>query len=199
MSRYVTFNPTAMKKDCDFLLLKKILCKTTEFGTDYKIDEETIPKMVRNNERYIQSLYKHLKGIYKDTEFVMDHHKKPKMALEDALSIIILYQRVFSTAREKTVDTADEYVVNQSIFCKFVDPGFSVDAPSQTWSDKTKAAANLYQSVLDIQQNFVTLGQVRQTIDKLISDLTDGMKAGELIRLINHIEKQVLCGTVSMF
>ena len=189
ISRYITFNPNAMKEQCDFLLLKKILCRTTEFRKDYEIDEETIPKMVKHNERFIQALYKHLKGIYKETQFPMDL-KKPKMALEDALSIIILYQRVFSTAKEKIIDSADEFVVNQSIFCKFVDPTFSVDAPSEKWSDKTKAAANLYQSVLDIQQNFVTLGQVRQTINMLISDLTDGMKAGELIRLLNHIGKK---------
>ena len=179
--------------ECDFHLLKQILCDVKGFRKNYEIDLEAIPHMVRDHTQNIQALFKHLENLYNETEFHFDHHKKPQMALEDALSIIILYQRVFSVTREKIVDSADEYVVNQDIFCKFVDPGFSVDDPVEKWSDKTKAAANLYQSVLDIQQNFVTLGQVRQTIDKLISDLTDGMKAGELIRLINHIEKQVLC------
>ena len=53
---------------------------------------------------------------------------------------------------------------------------------------KTIAASNLYQSVLDIdiQQNFVTLGQIRQTIDILLREIYN-LKCGELIRLSNHI------------
>ena len=190
LSRYITFHPSAAKMECSFTLLRQILSEEKGFRKNYEIDQETIPHMVRDSEENIMKLFEHLRNLYEEAEFSMDHHKKSKMALEDALSIIIIYQRVFWVTREKIVDSADEYVVNQDIFCKFVDPSFSVDEPPDKWSNKTKAAANLYQSVLDIQQNFVTLGQVRQTIDLLISDLTVGMKAGELIRLINHIETQ---------
>lgn len=112
------------------------------------------------------------------------------MTVGDALSIIVLYQRIFSTTNKKIVDSADEFVVNRDTFCKFVDPEFQVDDPSKKWSVRTKAAASLYHSVLDVQQRFVTLGQVRKTINVLISDLTDKIKSGELIRLINHIERK---------
>ena len=191
LSRYITFNAKAMKRECDLNLLKEILHGNIKFGDDYEIDEETIPKMVTKNDKYIDALYDHLKRFYEYTDFMMDHHKHSEMTVGDALSIIILYQRAFGTMRHRIIDSADEYVVNQDIFCKFVDPAFRVDAPLEKWSNRTKAAVNLYQSVLDHQQNFVTLGQVRQTIDMLISQLIEGMGAGKVSRLMNHIGKKV--------
>ena len=191
LSRYITFNPNAMNEECDSNVFRTILCETTTFGDDYEIDEETIPKMVTKNEKYITALYDHLQRFYDNTDFAMDDEPDSGMTVGDVLAIIILYQRTFSTLKQRIMDSADEYVVDQDIFCKFVDPSFSVDAPSQKWSQRTKAAVNLYQSVLDHRENFVTLGQVRQTINMLILQLTEGMGAGKLSRLMNHIGKKI--------
>ena len=45
-------------------------------------------------------------------------HYKPEMTVGDALSIIVLYQRIFSTTNKKIMDSADEFVVNRDTFCK---------------------------------------------------------------------------------
>ena len=122
----------------------------------------------------------------------MEQDKRKKITLEDAVSIILLYERTFSVVSGKIIDGADEFVVNHDLFCKFVDPQYIIDdADDHTkWSGKSKAASNLYQAVLDIRQNFVTLGQIRQTIDALLEDI-HAMKCGELIRIINHIGKRM--------
>ena len=190
LSRHITFTPNMSKVECDSNLLKEILCENISFGDEYEIDEETIPKMVRKNEKYIEDLHHHLIQFYDDTDFE-HHHKNAKMTVGDALSIVILYQRMFMTMEHKINDSADEYVVNQDIFCKFVDSSFNVedDIPGE-WSKKTKSAINLYQSVLDHLENFVTLGQVRQTVCILASQIIEGMGAGKLSRLLNHISKR---------
>ena len=156
LSRYVTFNPKEREQQFDLNVFKRILVNTLAFDSNsqYHIDDETIPKMVRNNDQYIEQLYKHLTEIFTETQFIgVVKDEKQKMTLEDAVSIILLYQRIFSVLSSKIVDSADEFVVNHDLFCKFVDPSFNIDESHQKWNNKTKAASNLYQSVLDIQQN----------------------------------------------
>ena len=106
------------------------------------------------------------------------------MTLEDVLAMIMLYERTFSTLNTKIVEDGDIFVATHDIFCKFVDKGFDPDKEKHEWSNKTQAASDLYQSVLDEQQHFVTLGQIRQTIDKLMHDIA-AMKCGELTRIMN--------------
>eukprot|EP01083_Nonionella_stella_P161426 528743_1 len=200
LARYITFNPHETKKECGLTMFKQILSYTVQFDAKgmYRIDEEAVPKRIRNNDNYTEQLYNHLKDILQSTEFdetAHDKGKKKNMTLEDVVSIITLYQRIFSVVQQKIIDSADEFVVNHDLFCKFVDPtDFKVDGPRDEWSNKTQAASNLYQSVLDIQQNFVTLGQIRQTVDVLLSDIK-AMNCGELIRMINHIDMRMKADT----
>eukprot|EP01083_Nonionella_stella_P213062 768781_1 len=189
MARYITFNPANIHDTCELHKLKLILIGTVSFDQaddKYKIDEETIPK-VMHNPKYIEQLHKHLVSIFVNTA-IIDKHRK--MTVQDAAAIIMLYERIFEVIQDKIVDSADAFVVHHALFCKFVDPqcplNVDIDYMRDSWSNKTLAASNLYQSVLDIQQKFVTLGQVRQTIMKLYTDI-DGLECGELMRLMNHI------------
>eukprot|EP01083_Nonionella_stella_P199884 732606_1 len=113
------------------------------------------------------------------------------MTCEDVLSMIMLYERTFSTLNAKIIEGADLYVATHDVFCKFVDTkGFDPDiANKNEWTNKTKVASDLFQSVLDEQQSFITLGQIRQTINKLMNDIS-AMKCGELTRIMNHLHKQ---------
>ena len=192
LSRYITFNPKEANKHCTKEKLKKILCNTVVFGK-YTIDEESVPRMIRNNEKYIEDLHYHLEDLFmtatKDQDFnAIMKEQKQRITLEDVLSIILLYLRIFSVVQDKIIDSADEFVVNHELFCKFVD--FDFDVGNDNWSNKTRAASNLYQNVLDIQQGYVTLGQIRQTIDHLLDDIVN-MECGELIRIANHIGKKM--------
>eukprot|EP01083_Nonionella_stella_P122850 369792_1 len=188
MARYITFKRSEIDKSCELQTLKTILIKTGEYERKYTIDVETLPGVMKNDS-YIEELHKHLLEIFTQTK-MMDKHRK--MTVEDAAAMIMLYQRIFEVIGNKVVDSADAFVVHHAKFCKFVDPTFvditvgGIEYSQDSWSNKTLAASNLYQSVLDIQQNFVTLGQVRQTIMKLYTDI-DGLKCGELMRLMNHI------------
>ena len=102
----------------------------------------------------------------------------------------MLYERTFSTLRTKIIADGDMFVCTHDVFCKFADAkGFNVDLDPKEWSNKTHAASDLYQSALDEAQNFVTLGQIRQTIDKLMSDIAT-MKCGELTRIMNHLYRE---------
>eukprot|EP01084_Bolivina_argentea_P258853 436565_1 len=114
--------------------------------------------------------------------------KKDEMTMKDVLTMILLFQRTFDTLNTKIVDSGDDYVVSHDVFCKFIDSKFDPD--KREWSECTKAASDLFQSVLDEQQNFITLGQVRSTIDTLMDDIA-AMECGELTRIKNHVAAMV--------
>ena len=173
LSRFATFHPADMKNKCTANVLRRILYNTLEFGEDrqYGIDDETIPKLIRND-RHIQQLYEHLYNLYHDTsknkftDEIMEQTGQ-SMTLEDVLSMIMLYERTFSTLNTKIVDDGDLFVVTHEVFCKFVDvKGFDPDKEKHQWTNKTLSASNLFQSVLDEQQNFVTLVKY----DKLLTN-----------------------------
>eukprot|EP01084_Bolivina_argentea_P125440 222252_1 len=58
------------------------------------------------------------------------------------------------------------------------------------WTEKAKVAHNIFQSVLDSVQHFVTLGQVMQTINTLIDDVLD-MECGDLTRILNILSNKM--------
>ena len=58
------------------------------------------------------------------------------------------------------------------------------------WTRKAKIAANIFQSVLDSQHMFVTLGQVMQTVNSLIDEVLD-MRCGDLTRIMNHLSNKM--------
>eukprot|EP00485_Elphidium_margaritaceum_P015088 CAMPEP_0202731060 /NCGR_PEP_ID=MMETSP1385-20130828/186951_1 /ASSEMBLY_ACC=CAM_ASM_000861 /TAXON_ID=933848 /ORGANISM="Elphidium margaritaceum" /LENGTH=2462 /DNA_ID=CAMNT_0049397343 /DNA_START=90 /DNA_END=7479 /DNA_ORIENTATION=- len=196
LSRYATFYASKMKEKCTFALLREILCDTLDFG-EYEIDEAMIPKVVRAGKNYpyeyVQQLYDHLVDIYHDTmknEFasIIIEKTLQHMSLEDVLSIIMLYERVFDTVNTKIVEDGNMFVVTHAVFCKFADPkGFDPDAEREAWTHKTKAASDFFQAVLHEQQNFITLGQVRQTIDEMMNDIS-AMRCGELTRIMNYLQ-----------
>ena len=209
LSRYATFYPKHMKQKASVDTLKQIFYNTLQFGDKYGIDDEVIPRIVRKD-KYIQQLYDHLYDIYNDTcknkfNSIIMEQTLEYMTLEDVLSMIMLYERTFSVLRAKAVEHGDQFVASHDVFCKFVDNGkhfdkdkgekgemvdnYDPDLPEEEWSNKTQAASELYQAALDEAQQFVTLGQIRQTVDKLIHDIA-AMKCGELTRIMNHLQKQ---------
>ena len=58
------------------------------------------------------------------------------------------------------------------------------------WTPKARNANNLYITVLDAQQHFVTLGEVMQTINRLIQQALR-IKCGDLTRIMNHLSRQM--------
>eukprot|EP01083_Nonionella_stella_P180070 641139_1 len=194
LSRFATFYPENVKEECSMDVFRTILVHQKKFGSMYRIDEQTIPKKVKNN-RYIEQLYGHLLDIYNDTSenkfnSIIAEKTKSYMSVEDVMSIVMLYERTFSTLNMKTVDSGDMFTCDHDVFVKFVDAkGFTPGSPMKDWTHKTRATSDLFQSVLDDAQKVVTLGQVRQTIDKLMRDI-GGMKCGELTRIMNHLRHQ---------
>jgi len=196
LSRFATFYPAKMKEKCTFPMLRAILGELYQFGHDYEIDDEMVPKLVRaGNYKYVQQLHDHLYDIYHDTlknkfSSIIIEQSLEHMSMEDVLSIVMLYERMFSTVNTKIVENGDMFVATHDVFCKFVDSkGFDPDKEKHEWTNKTQAASTLFQSVLDEQQNFVTLGQVRQTIEKMMHDIA-AMKCGELTRIMNHLQSR---------
>ena len=59
-------------KQCDSGSLKQILCEEMDFGQNYRIDEETIPKLVSTNPKDIVSLHEHLTAV--NTEPIYIEH-----------------------------------------------------------------------------------------------------------------------------
>eukprot|EP01084_Bolivina_argentea_P313577 543028_1 len=194
LSRYATFYPKSMKDEVNPDLLMDVFQKL-EFGEEGScIDEAMIPKLV-HKDLYVTQLYDHLYDLYMDTlknkfNSIIIEQTLEYMTLEDVLSMIMLYERTFSTLRTKIVEDGDTFVATHDVFCKFVDSkGFDPDKQKHEWTNKTIVASDLFQSVLDEQQNFVTLGQTRQTIDKLMKDI-GAMRCGELTRIMNHLQKR---------
>eukprot|EP01084_Bolivina_argentea_P194766 334238_1 len=194
LSRYLCFHPKNMKEQCSVDLLKEIFYNTLTFGNDYEIDDEMIPKLVKKD-AYIEQLYNHLHDLYNNTcknkfNSIIIEQTLEYMTLEDVLSMIMIYQQMFS-ALNREMNDGDTFVVTHDAFCSFVDAkGFDPDKNKNEWTNKTTAASDLFLSVFDAQENLVTLGQIRQTIVKLIRDVT-AMKCGQLTRIINHLNKQL--------
>eukprot|EP01084_Bolivina_argentea_P247908 414715_1 len=107
--------------------------------------------------------------------------------MTDVLSMILLFQRTFDTLNKHIVDLGDDYLVEHDIFCSFVDDAFDINKKKEQWSQLTNAASELYQTVLNEERAFVTLGQARQTVDKLLNDI-GAMQCGELTRIRNHLK-----------
>ena len=181
LSRHATFFPDKMKRKCDFNLLKRILIDDLDFG-DHYIDTHVIPKAVKNTSA-INQLYQYIKNVYSKAY----SDKQVTLTLQDILAIIMVYIRIFNKLTQKMNENGDAFLVSHDVFCKFVDSKFKVDTPTETWTEKSKHASDLFQAVLDVQQQFVTLGQARQTIDKLIRDV-EAMKTGELSRIMNYTQ-----------
>eukprot|EP01084_Bolivina_argentea_P123568 218973_1 len=197
--RVETFETETMNHKCDSKKLKELLlleddekqyqlCMTFGHDQKYKIDKETIPDIITNEA--IEELYKYLQMLYDETKNnCQDFDSKSDcMQVKDVLSLIMLFQRTFQTLNRKIVDSGDDFVVSHNIFCRFVDPDFNPDQPKLQWSKFTQSASHLFQNVLDEQQDFITLGQVRQTIDVLLNDIA-AMQCGELTRIKNHLAK----------
>eukprot|EP01084_Bolivina_argentea_P132267 233416_1 len=195
-ARIAKFYPNKMTKKIKVADLYSILNRK-RFGSTEMIETEMIPQYV--NAENIQKLYDHLVFIKQQTKNdkkkKVDVHEENKEAGDDetidaldAFRIILLYYNIFVAVNDELRIQGDRFKVEQDVFCKFVDPdGF--ETVSAKWTDKTKAAAQLFQSVLDEQQQFITLGQVRTTINSLIEDIK-GMKCGEFTRIKNHLQNK---------
>ncbi len=102
-----------------------------------------IPKLIRNDE-LVSQLYSHLYDLYIDTiqnkfNSIIIEQTLEYMTVEDVLSMIMLYERTFSTLNTKIIDDADLYVATHDVFCKFVDnEGFDPDSNKNEWTNKTK-------------------------------------------------------------
>ena len=183
LSRYCTFNPKEMNKEIDAKKLYQIL-RCTKFGGGYKIDEEMRPILVDMDNTKL--LHRHLLQIFQKTKF--KNNGNDRFTLNDALSIQTLYYKIFTNLIKNQQNANDRFVVSHDIFCKFMDRDYDIDSNRENWSKKTKASSDLFQSVLDSSSDFVTLGQIKQTINKLIYDIKD-MECGGLIRIMNHLWK----------
>eukprot|EP01083_Nonionella_stella_P151295 483244_1 len=197
LSRYATFYAEETKNvKCTFARLYNVLTNTKSFvmmkgkSKSYRIDDQMIPKFC-NNLSYVRQLYQHLCTIYtaaakQFSDKLDDSH--PNMTILDVLSIILIYDRVFEETDKQMEDISDTFIVSHDVFCKFVDNDYKIGvAESDSIEPKAQIASDLYQSVLDVQQNFVTLGEAYQTILKFINDI-DGMKCGEPFRIMSWIK-----------
>eukprot|EP01083_Nonionella_stella_P098541 277150_1 len=181
LCRYIIFSPSSLSDECTADKLNEIL-STLSYDDHHVIDIESRPN------------YGDYDNIYRQIELIWQHTKKKNakyMSIEDAVCIVLLYYRIFSNLEEKVNARADDFVVTRPVFLKFCDrdnfhPGMDVEK----WSKTAKEASNLFQSVLDTEQDYVTLGELRQTIIHLMND-ADDMMAGRLVRIRNYLVQRV--------
>merc|ERR1712032_1057165 len=138
-----------------------------------------------------QNIYKQIELIWNLSQKQNQSENKRFITMEDAVSIVLLYHRIFGNLEEKINARADEFVVTRPVFQKFADrEHFQPGLHREKWSKTAIEASNLFQSVLDTEQNYVTLGELRQTVIHLINDVED-MKTGHLIRIKNYLIRRV--------
>eukprot|EP01083_Nonionella_stella_P178794 632759_1 len=201
LSRYATFcQNDAIALECTFAHLNDVLVNTHHFAREhdekyYRIDKQMIPKYCQNLS-LVRELHTHVLGIYNDARQGFDdtfyETHAQYMTILDVLSILLIYDRVFEQTERQMEDISDTFIVSHDVFCKFIDHTFVIAALDSDKGDKSvgprsQIASDLYQSVLDVQQNFATLGEAYQTILKFIRDI-DGMKCGEPLRIMEWIK-----------
>eukprot|EP01084_Bolivina_argentea_P267231 453572_1 len=107
------------------------------------------------------------------------------MTIEDTVSIVLLYYRVFVNLEENINERSDEFVVTRNVFQRFCDRD-----NFQEMSNTATEASDLFQNVIETEKNYITLGEIRQTIIHLVNDV-DNMQAGSLIRIKNYLMQRV--------